>query len=120
MTEQIKQWITDFAAFGEPSVDALDAGKGCGLFPMGKKVLAQREDILGVSLRSVRYHWRLKVHLPKDPRLGDDRGAAMLAALDDWLTVVSGNRVCMENARLAAQDGAMARYEAELYLETEI
>ena len=118
MTDKIKQWIADFARLGEPSVDALDSGEGCALFPMGKKVVKFRRDILGGSLRVARYHWRLKVHLRKDPRVGDDRGAAALSALGAWLEAVSDRKAWMENAHLAAQSGAMARFEGDVYMET--
>ena len=117
MTKMVKAWIEDFAALGEPSVDALDSGEGCALFPMGKKVVRVLGNILGNTVRVVRHHWRLKVHLRKPAREGDDRGAALLEALGDWLSSVSGFQLEMENARLVAQSGDMARYEADLYME---
>ena len=117
MTEMVKQWIADFAALGEPAVDALDSGQGCGLFPLGRKVVRERSDILGGRIRLVRHHWKLKLHLLRQPREGDTRGVELLEALGAWLEEVSGFALTLENARLAAQSAAMARYEADLYME---
>ena len=116
MTEKVKQWITDFAMLGEPSVDALDCGEGCALSPMGKQVVQEFGTILGKKIRNVRYHWRLKFHLRRVPRLGDDLAAERLAALSTWLAYASGDLLDMENARLVAQTEAMSRYEADLYM----
>ena len=119
MTEMIVKWITELGYWGEPSVDALDSGEGCGIFPMGKKLVRMLRNIVGGNTRVMRYHWRLKVHLAKDPRRGDDRGMALLEALGVQLAEVSGYKMEMENARLVAQSETMARYEADLYWEDE-